>query len=137
MRVYPDLEVSLVPAPTIIIVGLPAGLRLSVDNAIANAITAFGRDVRRLRPNIVIDGVTGLDEFTWPGAELHIGDTIITLDSRRGRCPMTTVDPDTLAVDREVLKDIIRRFDGQLALNADIRRAQHLIAARFAAECRG
>ena len=42
------------------------------------AITAFGRDVRRLRPNIVIDGVTGLDEFTWPGAELHIGDTIIT-----------------------------------------------------------
>ena len=34
---------------------------------------------------------------------------------------MTTVDPDTLAVDRDVLKDIIRRFDGQLALNADIR----------------
>ncbi|MGB8406825.1 MAG: HAMP domain-containing sensor histidine kinase [Mycobacterium sp.] len=37
MRVYPDLVVSLVPAPTIIIVGLPAGLRLTVDNAIANA----------------------------------------------------------------------------------------------------
>lgn len=86
------------------------------------AISAFGRDVRRLRPNIVIDGVDGLDEFTWPGAELHIGDTIITIDSRRGRCPMTTVDPDTLAVDREVLKDIVRRFDGRLALNADVRR---------------
>jgi two-component system sensor histidine kinase PrrB len=38
MRIYPDLEVSLVPAPTIIIVGLPAGLRLAVDNAIANAV---------------------------------------------------------------------------------------------------
>ncbi|KUI39442.1 cell wall metabolism sensor histidine kinase WalK [Mycobacterium sp. GA-2829] len=38
MRVYPDLEVTLVPAPTIIIVGLPAGLRLAVDNAIANAV---------------------------------------------------------------------------------------------------
>jgi two-component system, OmpR family, sensor histidine kinase PrrB len=37
MRVYPDLEVSLIPAPTVIIVGLPAGLRLAVDNAIANA----------------------------------------------------------------------------------------------------
>jgi len=86
------------------------------------AVAAFGRDVRRLRPNIVIDGVDGLDEFDWPGAELHIGDTVITLDSRRGRCPMTTVDPDTLAVDRDVLKDIIRRFDGKLALNADVLR---------------
>ncbi len=86
------------------------------------AVAAFGRDVRRLRPNIVIDGVDGVDEFDWPGAELHIGDTVITLDSRRGRCPMTTVDPDTLAVDRDVLKDIIRRFDGKLALNADVLR---------------
>lgn len=42
MRVYPDLEVSLVPAPTIIIVGLPAGLRLAVDNAIANAVKHGG-----------------------------------------------------------------------------------------------
>ena len=38
MRAYPDLDVSLVPAPTVIIVGLPAGLRLAVDNAIANAV---------------------------------------------------------------------------------------------------
>ena len=86
------------------------------------AIDSFGRDVRRLRPNIVIDGVDGMDEITWPGAELHIGDTVIALDSRRGRCPMTTVDPDTLAVDRAVLKDIIPRFDGKLALNADVLR---------------
>ncbi|MGJ6122227.1 HAMP domain-containing sensor histidine kinase [Mycolicibacterium sp. Y3] len=38
MRVYPDLDVSLVPAPTVLILGLPAGLRLAVDNAIANAV---------------------------------------------------------------------------------------------------
>ncbi len=37
-RIYPDLDVSLVPSPTCIIVGLPAGLRLAVDNAIANAV---------------------------------------------------------------------------------------------------
>ncbi|MGE2734975.1 HAMP domain-containing sensor histidine kinase [Mycolicibacterium vaccae] len=42
IRVYPDLEVSLVPAPTVIIVGLPAGLRLAVDNAIANAVKHGG-----------------------------------------------------------------------------------------------
>lgn len=42
MRVYPDLEVSLIPAPTVIILGLPAGLRLAVDNAIANAVKHGG-----------------------------------------------------------------------------------------------
>jgi two-component system sensor histidine kinase PrrB len=42
MRVYPDLEVSLVPSPTCIIIGLPAGLRLAVDNAIANAVKHGG-----------------------------------------------------------------------------------------------
>jgi len=42
MRVYPELEVGLTPAPTVIIVGLPAGLRLAVDNAIANAIKHGG-----------------------------------------------------------------------------------------------
>jgi MOSC domain-containing protein len=84
------------------------------------AVTAFGRDVRRLRPNILIGGVAGLDEITWPGAELHIGDAIVRLDSLRPRCPMTTVDPDTLVRDPEVLRDIGRRFRGRLALNADV-----------------
>jgi two-component system sensor histidine kinase PrrB len=42
MRIYPDLEVSLAPSPTCIILGLPAGLRLAVDNAIANAVKHGG-----------------------------------------------------------------------------------------------
>ncbi len=41
-RIYPDLDVSLVPSPTCIIVGLPAGLRIAVDNAIANAVKHGG-----------------------------------------------------------------------------------------------
>jgi hypothetical protein len=86
------------------------------------AVAAFGRDVRRLRPNILIGGVEGLDEREWAGADLHIGDVVIHLDSLRTRCPMTTVDPDTLARDPEVLKDIGRRFGGRLALNADVGR---------------
>jgi MOSC domain-containing protein len=84
------------------------------------AVAAFGRDVRRLRPNIVIGGVEGLAERDWPGAELHIGEAIISLDSLRARCHMTTIDPDTLAIDPQVLKDIVRRFDNRLALNADV-----------------
>jgi uncharacterized protein YcbX len=81
------------------------------------AIAAFGRDERRLRPNIVIGGVEGLAERTWPGRELRIGDVRIGVESLRGRCVMTTFDPDTLAQDPNVLRDIVQRFDGRLALN--------------------
>ena len=86
------------------------------------AIAAFGRDGRRLRPNLVIGGVEGLDERTWPGAELRVGEVIIALDSLRPRCPMTTIDPDTLVRDPGVLLDIGRRFGGRLALNAEVLR---------------
>lgn len=86
------------------------------------AVEAFGRDVRRLRPNILIGGVEGMDETAWPDASLRIGDAVVRLDSLRGRCPMTTVDPDTLERDPEVLRDIGRRFGGRLALNAEVTR---------------
>jgi hypothetical protein len=86
------------------------------------AVGAFGRDIRRLRPNLVIAGVNGMAERDWPGARLRIGDAIVRLDSLRGRCSMTTVDPDTLEVDPSVLRDIVQRFDGKLALNADVER---------------
>jgi MOSC domain-containing protein len=87
------------------------------------AIAAFGRDVRRLRPNVVIGGVEGLAERDWPGSQLCIGDAVIQLDSLRSRCHMTTIDPDTLQVNPDVLRDIVRRFGNKLALNADVARA--------------
>jgi len=84
------------------------------------AVAMFGRDVRRLRPNILIGGVEGMAETLWPGAQLRIADTLVRLDALRGRCVMTTVDPDTLERDPEVLKEIVRRFGGRLALDADV-----------------
>ena len=85
------------------------------------AVGRFGRDVRRLRPNVLIGGVAGMAEVDWPGAQLTIGHAVIDLDSHRQRCPMTTVDPDTLERDRSVLLDINHRFGGKLALNAEVR----------------
>lgn len=84
------------------------------------AIAAFGRDGRRLRPNLVIGGVDGLEERNWPGRWLRTGEVIIRLDSLRGRCIMTTFDPDTLEHDPSVLRDIVKRFDGELALNSEV-----------------
>jgi uncharacterized protein len=89
-------------------------LLVATDGAIAE----FGRDGRRLRPNVVIAGVDGLAERDWPGAELHVGNAVIGLHSRRARCVMTTFDPDSLEQDADVLRDINRRFGGEIALNA-------------------
>ena len=84
------------------------------------AIAAFGRDRRRLRPNIVVGGVNGLDERLWQGGRLVIGDVLIDIADLRGRCIMTTFDPDTLVPDPSVLRDIVKRFGGKLALNCEV-----------------
>jgi uncharacterized protein len=84
------------------------------------AVAAFGQDRRRLRPNLLIGGVTGLDERDWEGRRLRIGEVMIELVDLRERCIMTTFDPDTQVQDVEVLRKIRREFGGRLALNARV-----------------
>jgi uncharacterized protein YcbX len=81
------------------------------------AIAAFGQDHRRLRPNIVISGVGGLAEPEWSGACLRIGKVLIGVHDLRLRCIMTAYDPDTQVRDKNITRDIYRRFAGKLALN--------------------
>src|SRR6201991_1013807 len=48
MRNYPNLHVALASSTTVLMVGLPAGLRLVIDNAITNAIKHGGATEIRL-----------------------------------------------------------------------------------------
>jgi len=82
------------------------------------SLAAFGRDSRRLRPNLVIAGVDGLAEREWEGRAIRVGQAVVGLVDLRGRCVMTTFDPDTQQQDIGVLRDIAHRFDGRLGLNA-------------------
>lgn len=84
------------------------------------AIKEFGYDYRRLRPNIIIGGVAGLAEREWPGRQMKIGNAIIAFAQLRGRCVMTTYDPDTLKRDPAVLRHIVKNFDGTLALDTAV-----------------
>jgi uncharacterized protein YcbX len=88
-----------------------------------SALRMFGRDVRRLRPNLLVDGVEEGAERAWSGATLGLPDAEIRLADLRARCVMTTYDPDTVQRDPGVLRDIVRRFDGRLCLNAHVVRA--------------
>ncbi|MBL8221798.1 MAG: hypothetical protein JNL62_21355 [Bryobacterales bacterium] len=51
---------------------------------------------------------------------MTIGDVVIGIHDLRGRCIMTTFDPDTLQHDPTVLRDIVKRFGGRLALNCEV-----------------
>lgn len=84
------------------------------------AIREFGYDHRRLRPNLVIGGVDGLAEREWPGLRMKIGGAVIEFAQLRGRCVMTTYDPDTQKKDPAVLRHIVKKFDGTLALDTDV-----------------
>jgi uncharacterized protein YcbX len=85
-------------------------------------IEALGYDGRRLRPNIVIEGVDGLAERSWPGRALRVGDALIGVLKLRARCVTTTIDPDTGVLDPNVLRRINREFDGRCALDCWVER---------------
>ena len=81
------------------------------------ALREFGYDRRRLRPNVVVGGVDGLGERTFPGGRLVIGDVVVEVVKPRTRCVMTTFDPDTLEQDHGVLDHIVRNLDARMALD--------------------
>jgi len=87
------------------------------------AIRELGMDLRRLRPNVVIGGVTGQAERSWPGSTLQCGGVAIAVAQLRMRCVMTTFDPDTLKQDLGVLRKIVREANGKLALDCAIANA--------------
>lgn len=69
-----------------------------VSQATLDAIAeAVGDDinVRRFRPNIVIDGVSPWEEFEWVGREISIGAAKLTISALIGRCLNIEVNPDT------------------------------------------
>ncbi len=97
-------------------------LLVATDGAIGH----LGVDRRRFRPNILIEGVEGFAERVWPGRWLRIGGAIIGVKKRRGRCVMTTYDPDTLAQDPSVLRRVVREMEGRLGPDSDVIQAGRL-----------
>jgi MOSC domain-containing protein len=84
----------------------------------ASAVEIAGIDYRRLRPNLVIGGADGQAERDWEGRFLRVGDAVVHLANLRGRCIVTTYEPDSLAQDLRVLTGIRERFGGTFGLNA-------------------
>lgn len=90
------------------------------------AIEELNIDSRRLRPNVIVGGVTGRAERDWPGHPVKLGNVEIDVAQLRGRCVMTTYDPDTLKQDLGVLRNIVKKMGGKTALDCSVRVPGHL-----------
>jgi uncharacterized protein len=81
-----QLETSFSDASPILVAS-----RASVEQACSWA--GLDTDVRRFRPNIVVEGVDAFDEEKW--SKFQIGDLIFEVLDACVRCILTTRDPDS------------------------------------------
>ena len=113
-----DVEAAAGPGATLVASDHPSRFDILPLLVISDgAVAAVGEDVRRFRPNILIEGVEGLNERKWVGGRLRAGNVLIGVQDPRERCIMTTFDPDTITQDVDVLYRIQRDFEGVLGLN--------------------
>ena len=68
-------------------------------------------DLRRFRPNVVVNAAEPFQEDAWVGRYMKIGEATLEVAARCIRCVVTTVDPETLAVDPSFLKTIAERHE--------------------------
>ena len=85
-------------------------------------------DVRRFRPNIVIESAEGptegsvgdFPEHDWVGRSLQIGDAELKVQMACPRCIMTTLPVAELAGDDNVLRTIQQHAGGNLGIYATV-----------------
>ena len=97
-------------------VGLFDVMPLSVISTASIAAVGDELEVRRFRPNLLVEADGAFPEDAWVGAELAIGDLVMRVDQRDQRCVLVNVDPDTGERDPSVLKTIARERDACLGV---------------------
>ncbi len=83
-------------------------------------------DVRRFRPNIVIENAgkeVGFDEFTWLGGTLTIGTTIIKCQSRTIRCSAPSQPQAGMEKSAKVMRGLDKHTDRYMGINATVLQA--------------
>lgn len=81
-------------------------------------------DVRRFRPNIVVEtppGMTGPVERSWEGRRLHVGEVELALTWRCPRCAVVTHGFDDLPKDPAIMRTLVRELTHDFGIYADVR----------------
>jgi uncharacterized protein YcbX len=96
-------------------------------------------DVRRFRPNIVIDtkDAQPFEEDQWVGQVVEFGPEgtgpAISVTMRDLRCVMINLDPDTAEANAEVMKTVIRLNDNHAGIYGTVVRTGKLAVGQAVA----
>lgn len=74
------------PYPSLSLAGLAS--HRAVEGRFGRALSPL-----RWRANLLIEGLAPWEEFDWPGQYLRIGDAVLAVRERIGRCKATHIDP--------------------------------------------
>jgi hypothetical protein len=78
-------------------------------------------DLRRFRPNIVVDADDGVAEGAWIGRTVAIGaEVLLAVTAPTGRCVMTTLPQGDLPRDVEILRTIVQHTRAQVGVYATV-----------------
>ncbi|MEW6583807.1 MAG: MOSC N-terminal beta barrel domain-containing protein [Actinomycetota bacterium] len=115
-------QVSVLRSPGALHDAAPLHILSLASVAALGAAVASDLDVRRFRPNILVE----LDDLHpgedgWPGLRLAIGDRVtVDVVVPTERCAVTTYDPDTLDRDPAVLAALARERDNLFGVYATV-----------------
>jgi uncharacterized protein len=77
-------------------------------------------DMRRFRPNLVVEAPGEFPEDGWVGSTLSIGGMRMRVDKRDPRCVLVNVDPDTTERDPSILRWIAQERDTCLGVYGSV-----------------
>jgi uncharacterized protein YcbX len=97
---------------------MPLSVLTTQTLAALSTLVGAALDVRRFRPNLVIDSSSArpFREDAWVGHVLRIGALRVRIDKRDQRCVMVNVDPVTTRRSPEVLRAIAREREACLGV---------------------
>ncbi|MEZ5238200.1 MAG: MOSC domain-containing protein [Microthrixaceae bacterium] len=95
----------------------------SALRSLREALPDSAIDLRRFRPNIVVDtgDEPGHPELGWQGRSMEVGSSVLELVTGCPRCVMVTREVDEqLPADRSVLRHVVAELDQQVGIYATV-----------------
>lgn len=77
-------------------------------------------DVRRFRPNLLIDEPGEFPENQWVGRQVKIGSVILKVESNCPRCVMTTHGFRDLPKEPKVMRELVKHNNGDLGIYCSV-----------------
>ncbi|GMU79074.1 MAG: hypothetical protein AMXMBFR46_18670 [Acidimicrobiia bacterium] len=97
--------------------------------SLARALPECAIDVRRFRPNVLVDlrdDVAGFPEIDWCGRHVRIGSVLAEVVQPMSRCSMVTLPQADLPRERQIMRTLVRETSMNLGVALNIVEPGHV-----------